>query len=58
MVELLTTEEMSDILGVTPESVSRVIADFKREGILENIENNPEPLFSCDLARLRQETVE
>ena len=58
VVELLTTEEMSDILGVTPESVSRVIADFKREGILEGIENNPESLYSCDLPRLRRETVD
>lgn len=58
IVELLTTDEMADILGVTPESVSREIADFKREGILESIENNPEPLFSCDLSRLRQETIE
>ena len=55
IVELLTTEEMSEILGVTPESVSRVIAEFKREGILESIENNPESLFVCDLRRLRQE---
>lgn len=58
IVELLTTEEMSDILGVTPESVSRVIAQFKREGILEHIENNPESLFSCDLRRLLKETRE
>ena len=58
IVELLTTEEMSEALGVTPESVSRVIAEFKREGILESIENNPESLFSCDLRRLRQETRE
>ena len=58
IVELLTTEEMSEVLGVTPESVSRVIAEFKRDGILENIENNPESLFSCDLHRLRRETRE
>ncbi len=56
IVELLTTEEMAEVLGVTPESVSRVIAEFKRESILENIENNPESLFSCDLGRLQQET--
>lgn len=58
IVELLTTEEMAEVLGVTPESVSRVIAEFKREGILEEIENNPESLFSCDLRRLREETRE
>jgi CRP/FNR family transcriptional regulator len=55
IVELLTTEEMSDILGVTPESVSRISAEFKREGILQSIENNSESLFSCDLERLKQE---
>ncbi|MGD8782907.1 MAG: Crp/Fnr family transcriptional regulator [Thioalkalispiraceae bacterium] len=57
IVELLTTEEMSEILGVTPESVSRVVAEFKREGILSTIENNTESLFSCDLDKLKQETV-
>ena len=58
IVELLTTEEMSEVLGVTPESVSRVIAEFKRDGILEEIKNNPESLFSCDLRKLRDETRE
>jgi CRP-like cAMP-binding protein len=48
---------MSEILGVTPESVSRVVAEFKREGILSTIENNTESLFSCDLDKLKQETV-
>ena len=52
VVELLTTDEMSDILGVTPESVSRVVAEFKREGLLEPIENNPESLFSCDVEKI------
>ena len=33
-VQLLTCEEMADILGVTPESVSRVLAEFKRNDIL------------------------
>jgi CRP/FNR family transcriptional regulator len=54
IVELLTTEEMSEILGVTPESVSRVVAEFKRDGLLEGIENNTESLFSCDLSRIEQ----
>lgn len=54
IVELLTTDEMSDILGVTPESVSRVVAEFKREGILKPIENNPEALFSCDMEKIEQ----
>lgn len=54
VVELLTTDEMADILGVTAESVSRVIAELKREMILEPIENNAESLFTCDLERLEQ----
>jgi CRP/FNR family transcriptional regulator len=35
IVELLTCEEMASILGVTPESVSRVLASFKRQQILQ-----------------------
>lgn len=58
IVELLTTEEMSEVLGVTPESVSRIIAEFKREGILESIENKAESLFSCDLDTLKQLTTD
>lgn len=54
VVELLTTEEMSEILGVTPESVSRVVAEFKREGLLEPIENNAESLFTFDRQKLEQ----
>jgi CRP/FNR family transcriptional regulator len=33
-VALLTCEEMAGVLAVTPESVSRVLADFKRSGLL------------------------
>ena len=56
IVELLTTDEMSEILGVTPESVSRVVAEFKREGILCPIENNSESLFTCDLTKIEQKS--
>ncbi|MGD8569719.1 MAG: Crp/Fnr family transcriptional regulator [Gammaproteobacteria bacterium] len=38
-VQLLTGEEMASILGVTPESVSRVIADFKRQKVLQPADN-------------------
>jgi CRP-like cAMP-binding protein len=38
-VKLLTCEEMAEILGATPESVSRVLAEFKRSNIL-----SPAPL--------------
>lgn len=33
-VKLLTCEDMAEILGATPESVSRVLAEFKRSNIL------------------------
>ena len=54
IIELLTTDEMADILGVTAESVSGVVAELKRELVLEPIENNTESLFTCDLAALEQ----
>jgi CRP/FNR family transcriptional regulator len=37
VVELLTVHEMADILGVTPESVSRILAEFKRVDILHKL---------------------
>lgn len=40
-VELLQGEEMAAILGVTQESVSRVLADFKRKGMLRHAEDDP-----------------
>ncbi|MDZ7662940.1 helix-turn-helix domain-containing protein [Thiohalophilus sp.] len=54
VVELLTTDEMADILGVTAESVSRVIAELKRESVLDPIKNNNESLFTCDLEALEK----
>lgn len=52
IIEMLTTDEMAEILGVTPESVSRVVAEFKRGNILQAIENNTESFFTCNLERL------
>lgn len=37
IVELLTCEDMASVLGVTTESVSRVLAEFKRQRILQRI---------------------
>lgn len=37
IVELLTCEEMASVLGVTTESVSRVLAEFKRQQILQRV---------------------
>ena len=47
---LLTAEEMADVLGVTPESVSRVIAEFRRDGILAPGEGS-DPLHHVSIAR-------
>jgi CRP/FNR family transcriptional regulator len=56
-VELLTVSEMSEILGVTPESVSRIVATFKRRDILKK---QPEAdslreIYRLDTPRLQQE---
>jgi CRP/FNR family transcriptional regulator len=56
-VELLTVSEMAEILGVTPESVSRIVATFKRRDILQK---QPESdslreIYWLDTPRLHQE---
>jgi len=52
-VHLLTCEEMSEILGVTCESVSRVVADFKRRHILDRTGNGSGEAYSTDTEQLR-----
>ena len=54
-VTLLTVEEMADILGVTPESVSRVMAEFKRKKVLCHIDDDAPDLFRCDTAIISRE---
>ena len=53
-VRLLSGEEMALVLGVTPESVSRVIADFKRQHIVQPVTTHAEILFKHDKTRLRE----
>lgn len=53
-VKLLTCDEMAAILGVTPESVSRVLAEFKRSGILSAMESSQPELYRCDAATLER----
>jgi CRP-like cAMP-binding protein len=53
-IELLTSDEMAAILGVTPESVSRVIAQFKRSQILRPVENSPHHVLVNDLDAIHQ----
>ncbi|MFN2309013.1 MAG: Crp/Fnr family transcriptional regulator [Gammaproteobacteria bacterium] len=51
-VQLLTCEEMGCILGVTAESVSRIIAEFKRQHILDHRVGQPNETYTADSARL------
>jgi len=51
-VRLLTCEEMAEVLGVTPESVSRSLAEFKRDGLLRRTSKSDQDPFFCDLGKL------
>lgn len=51
-VALLTVEEMAEILGVTPESVSRIMADMKRKKILQAIEGESAERYLCNIKSL------
>jgi len=51
-VQLLTCEEMGSVLGVTSESTSRILAEFKREHILVTDHDRPGELYNADLGRL------
>jgi len=55
-VTLLTVEEMADILGVTPESVSRTMADLKRKKIIEVIDSKSPDRYRCNMKALLKET--
>jgi CRP/FNR family transcriptional regulator, anaerobic regulatory protein len=52
-IRLLTCEEMASILGVTSESVSRILADFKRQHILSHDNENSSEVYEADVERLR-----
>jgi CRP/FNR family transcriptional regulator len=52
-VQLLTCEEMGCVLGVTSESVSRILAELKRQHILVPADGGSNELFEADLPRLR-----
>jgi CRP/FNR family transcriptional regulator len=52
---LLTSEEIGEILGVTPESASRVVADFKRKSILKPSDTGLANTYRCDLSLLNKE---
>ena len=52
---LLSCEEMAEVLGVTPESVSRVLAEFKRSGILVAVGEAAPERYRCELSALSSE---
>lgn len=58
MVELLTVHEMADMLGVTSESVSRILAEFKRNDLLYKPDACAEERYAIDSRQLRREALQ
>lgn len=54
-VELLTVHEMADMLGVTPESVSRILAEFKRNHTLHKLDTHAYDTYEIDFRQLQYE---
>ncbi len=54
VVELLTVHEMADILGVTQERVSQLLAEFKRSDVLHKLETPFNNVYRIDCAELHQ----
>jgi len=52
-VQLLTCEEMGSVLGVTSESASRILAEFKRKQILVSGDDQTHELYNADIGRLK-----
>jgi len=49
-VKLLAREDMADIVGVSVETVSRIVADLKRNHLLYTVDDN---LYRCDRSALQ-----
>jgi CRP-like cAMP-binding protein len=52
-VQLLTCEEIGSVLGVTCESASRILAEFKRKRILVSSDDQTDELYDADIDRLK-----
>lgn len=50
---LLSREEMADMIGITVETVSRIIAEFKRKEVLKKANDN---VCTCNVAALQEIT--
>ncbi|MDZ7754113.1 MAG: Crp/Fnr family transcriptional regulator [Gammaproteobacteria bacterium] len=53
-VKLLSGPEMADILGVTPESISRVLAGFKRSQMLQKCHGLRREIYRVDNGKLQE----
>lgn len=49
--ELFSREDVGAMLGVTTETASRTIAEFRRQGVLTDLQMN---VYTCDLGALRR----
>jgi CRP-like cAMP-binding protein len=49
--ELFSREDVGAMLGVTTETASRTIAEFRRQGVLTDLQQN---LYCCDVVALRR----
>lgn len=57
-IQLLPRDDMAAVVGVTAETASRIVADFKRRGVLAKVASNT---YRCDvplLQRLQDEAEE
>lgn len=52
VVSLLTVSETAEVLGVTPESVSRFLAEFKRKKVLIKLDEEDNWLYRIDKDKL------
>lgn len=55
IVNLLTVNEIADVLGVTPESASRFLAKFKRKKVLTQVDEDVNSLYRIDQTMLEEE---
>lgn len=49
---LMCCEDIASILGATVESVSRILADFKRKGFIKQLADGPRGLYRCNMEAL------
>ncbi len=54
-LELMRVHDVADILGVTPESVSRILAAFKRNQVLRRAPEPEAEVYQLDDGRLHEE---